>query len=158
MKLDIFFDDGEININRNFEEIIKKNILGTLKYFDFHDNTEISVSFVDKDEITELNKKFRKIEKETDVLSFPLLNEHQIESAFANGEKVFLGDIVICFDKAKEQAKEYNHSLEREISFLTVHSMLHLLGYDHLTEEEEKNMFELQEIILNQNGFAREAL
>ncbi|MFS8541326.1 MAG: rRNA maturation RNase YbeY, partial [Tissierellales bacterium] len=95
---------------------------------------EISLTFVDNDEIRELNKLYRGIDKETDVLSFPM----------EEGEKIYcgnmLGDIVISAEKALEQSKEYGHSLLREIVYLAVHSMFHLLGYDHMTEEDKEIM------------------
>lgn len=106
-------------------------------------NKEVAVSFVDNERIRRLNKQFRQIDKPTDVLSFPL------------GEEDMLGDIIISIPKAKEQARAYNHSFERELGFLTVHGFLHLLGYDHQSTAEEKEMFERQERILKQVGLTR---
>lgn len=106
-------------------------------------NKEVAVSFVDNERIRRLNKQFRQIDKPTDVLSFPL------------GEEDMLGDIIISIPKAKEQARAYNHSFERELGFLTVHGFLHLLGYDHQSTAEEKEMFERQERILEQVGLTR---
>jgi len=100
----------------------------------------VSITFTDNESIRELNREYRDIDRATDVLSFPMDDE---------GDDVVLGDIVISLERAKEQAIEYGHSLEREISFLCVHSTLHLLGYDHETgEEDEKEMFMKQEEIL----------
>lgn len=96
---------------------------------------EVSITFVDKDEIHKLNKEYRKVDRPTDVLSFPMNEEFLIE-----GVDSMLGDIVICMDIAKDQAKEYGHSLDREIMYLTCHSMLHLLGYDHIEEDDKKIM------------------
>lgn len=96
---------------------------------------EVSITFVDKDEIHKLNREYRKVDRPTDVLSFPMNEEFLIE-----GVDSMLGDIVICMDIAKDQAKEYDHSLEREIMYLTCHSMLHLLGYDHIDEDDKKIM------------------
>ncbi len=132
-------------------------------------NVEISLSFVDNEEIRKINKEYRNIDKETDVLSFPLLefeednesddNEFSLEGLeeYINSETgdLMLGDIIISVDKAKEQAMEYGHSIEREIGFLISHSMFHLMGYDHMNEEEEKEMFEKQEKVLNLVGLKR---
>lgn len=96
---------------------------------------EVSITFVDKDEIHKLNREYRKVDRPTDVLSFPMNEEFLIE-----GVDSMLGDIVICMDIAKYQAKEYGHSLDREIMYLTCHSMLHLLGYDHIEEDDKKIM------------------
>lgn len=96
---------------------------------------EVSITFVDKDEIHKLNREYRKVDRPTDVLSFPINEEFLIE-----GVDSMLGDIVICMDIAKDQAKEYGHSLDRETMYLTCHSMLHLLGYDHIEEDDKKIM------------------
>ena len=127
-----------------YEELVKKAVEGTLEYESFDNDCEISVTFTDSENIRELNKEYRNIDRETDVLSFPM------------DEEDMLGDIVISLEKAKEQAEEYGHSIEREISFLCVHSCLHLLGYDHETsEEDEREMFAKQEEILKQIGQIR---
>lgn len=96
---------------------------------------EVSITFVDKDEIHKLNREYRKVDRPTDVLSFPMNEDFLIE-----GVDSMLGDIVICMDIAKDQAREYGHSLDREIIYLTCHSMLHLLGYDHIEEDDKKIM------------------
>ena len=113
---------------------------------------EISCLFVNVQAIRELNVQYRGIDRATDVLSFPLYNglkEIRLEAA------PVLGDVVLCLEKAFEQAREYGHSPEREIAFLTVHSILHLFGYDHIEEEEEKAMFQRQEAILQAAGIGR---
>ena len=104
-----------------------------------------SIIFVTLDEIHKLNKKYRGIDRPTDVISFALEDNDDFE---INGLRV-LGDIYICIDRMKEQAIEYNHSETRELSFFTVHGLLHLLGYDHQTKEEEEIMFNLQRKILS---------
>ena len=111
------------------EEVIKECLLLEGKSL----NYEISLSFVDNKEIKELNKEYRNIDRETDVLSFPM------EEDFLTTTPL-LGDIIISAEKALEQSIEYGHSLLREISYLTVHSMFHLLGYDHMEEDEKKLM------------------
>ena len=125
---------------------------------------EVSLSIVGKAEIHRLNQEFRQIDRPTDVLSFPLLDfqtgsvRETVESGDVNPEtqEICLGDIVICREIAEEQAKEYQHSLRREMSFLTIHSMLHLLGYDHMEPDEEEAMCQKQEKILQAMGISRE--
>ncbi len=121
------------------------------------DITEMSLSFVDKNEIQEINKNYRGKDVPTDVISFALNDEVESEVNIIGLEDEFnsIGDVIICVDIAKEQAEEYNHSFDREIGFLAVHGFLHLLGYDHMTEEDEKEMFEKQEKILNEFGLRR---
>ena len=111
-------------------------------------NAVFNVILVDNKKIKELNTKYRNIEKETDVISFALEDE-KAENFFLN--KRTLGDIYISVDKAISQSKEYGHSLTRELSFLSVHGLLHLLGYDHMKKEDEKVMFARQERILDEN-------
>lgn len=120
------------------------------------DNTELSITFVDKDEIQDINREYRGINKPTDVISFALNDEVEGELKIIGGNQIdYLGDIIICVDIAKEQALEYNHSFERELGFLAVHGFLHLLGYDHMTDEDEKEMFGKQDTILNEYGLLR---
>ena len=126
----------------------------TLKTEDFADDVEISLTFTNNEGIHEYNLSARGIDRPTDVLSFPLLECEADGTLILYDEniidgKILLGDIVISTEKAMEQAEEYGHSLLRELCFLTVHSMLHLLGYDHERgEAEEAEMFEKQERIL----------
>jgi probable rRNA maturation factor len=105
------------------------------------DNTEVSITFVNNKQIRKLNNTYRHIDKPTDVLSFPFDNSFNLPVNV-------LGDVIISTEKAELQAKEYGHSLEREIAFLLVHGILHLLGYDHETPEQEKEMFSLQKELL----------
>ena len=140
-------EQDKIEYTPKFDELIKVAVEGTLEYEGVEGKCEISVTFTDNENIRELNREYRDIDRETDVLSFPMEDE---------GDDVVLGDVVISLEKAKEQAEEYGHSLEREISFLCVHSCLHLLGYDHETgEEDEKEMFRRQEEILDKIGQKR---
>ncbi len=117
---------------------------------------ELSVTFVDNNRIQDINREYRGKDKPTDVISFALeeLGEGEIQISGANMPRV-LGDIIISIDKAREQATDYGHSVERELGFLAVHGFLHLLGYDHETEEEEKEMFDLQRSILDEYGLER---
>lgn len=118
--------------------------------------TELSVSFVGLEEIHSINKEYRGIDRPTDVISFALNDKTEDEIEIIGGDETnYLGDIIICVEKIEEQAKEYNHSFERELGFLTVHGFLHLLGYDHMTEDEEKIMFSKQNKILEEYGLLR---
>lgn len=126
----------------NFKKVAKK-ISKALKKF-FKSNNVVSVIVIDDNQIKELNKRYRLKDYVTDVLSFE------------SGEDKYLGDIFICLNKVYEQASAYKHSLEREYAFLLVHGLLHLLGFDHEKEEEEKKMFELQERILDYAKYKRE--
>jgi len=110
---------------------------------------EFNINFVTKEEIQRINNEFRKIDKITDVISFALCDDKDI---IQTNE---LGDIFICLDKAFEQANDYGHSVNREVAFLAVHGYLHLCGFDHMTEDEEKVMFQKQDDILNQAGIKR---
>ena len=120
-----------IDINDKLYDVVKAVLDNEGLSMDY----EVSITFVDKDEIHKLNREYRKVDRPTDVLSFPMNEEFLIE-----GVDSMLGDIVICMDIAKDQAKEYGHSLDREIMYLTCHSMLHLLGYDHIEEDDKKIM------------------
>lgn len=115
----------------------QKTITEVLKVENFNENAEVSLSIVDKDTIHKLNKDYRNVDRETDVLSFPM-----DEEAFDDeGNPIFLlGDIVICLDVARNQAAEFGHSLEREMMYLICHSTLHLLGYDHIEEDDKVKM------------------
>ena len=144
------------DINPKIMEIINSVAEESLRYEDFDLNCEVSVSFVTNDEIHSINKHFRNIDRETDVLSFPQLTFEENEEISRNEEgEIILGDIIISVEKALEQSKEYGHSFEREMAFLTAHSMLHLMGYDHMTPEEEKDMFKRQKDILENLGISR---
>ncbi|MDR1753466.1 MAG: rRNA maturation RNase YbeY [Eubacterium sp.] len=125
---------------------LKKWVIYTLTVENFVENVEISVLLIDNKKIKDYNKNFRGIDKITDVLSFPM-GGHNIETGY-----FMLGDVVISVEKAVEQAKEYGHSIEREMAFLMIHSTLHLLGYDHLKDKDEKIMRKKQTEILNGLG------
>ena len=125
----------------------------TLKKLGVKCDPIVSVSFVDNKYIHKINKKYRGIDRPTDVISFAFVDaEGNYDKILSSPGVVVLGDIYISIDKAKEQAEEYQHSLHRELSFLFVHGLLHLLGYDHMKEEDEKIMFKLQDEILSAKG------
>lgn len=159
----LFNNETNYNFDDNILNLIDKCILETLKIENFTINfikkVELSMMIVYNNEIQQINNEFRGFDKPTDVLSFPLLNKEDLGILKNNSNDinntVALGDIIISIDKVLEQAKEFNHTLEREICFLVVHSMLHLLGYDHMTIQEEKEMFSRQDIILNNLSITR---
>ena len=132
----------------NYEEIYSNLLEKVFSHLKLSFEAIVSVSLVDNNFIHELNRDYRKIDRPTDVISFAFLDNEDREKEIKSGMPVVLGDIYISVDKAKEQAAEYGHPLEREMSFLFVHGMLHLLGYDHMTPEDEKVMFKLQDEIL----------
>lgn len=134
--------------------LVRKACTATLKVENFNDDAEVNVTFVDDEEIKALNTEFRNIEKSTDVLSFPLGQDGIYDTNPENNYKM-LGDIVISVEHAVKQADLYCHSLDREIGYLTVHSMLHLLGYDHIDNGLEKvRMRTKEETILKLLGLA----
>ena len=137
------------NVDESIVEIIKKASEAALQYL--NKDGDISVILVDNEEIHKLNREHRNVDSPTDVLSFPA-NEGEMIAAIPDG---FLGDIIISLERAREQACEYGHSIVRETAFLTVHGTLHLLGYDHMIETEEKEMFALQKEILEGMGVTR---
>lgn len=140
-----------------FEKTIKKIYKTALKLTNVTDKISVNVVLVNKDEIKEMNKAYRDVDRVTDVLSFPMIeNIKNIENEidFITGE-CNIGDIYINLERAKEQAEEYGHSLEREFCFLSLHGFLHLLGYDHMNEKDEKEMFSLQNEILEIVGIKR---
>ena len=125
----------------------------TFKRLDIKCDPIVSVSIVDNRYIHKINKKYRGIDRPTDVISFAFLDsENNYDKILFSPGPVVLGDIYISLDKAKEQAEEYGHSLHRELSFLFVHGLLHLLGYDHMNKEDEEEMFKLQDEILSEKG------
>ena len=161
---------SKLEVNDSLIENLSKVIEFALKEEDVDIKCEVSLVFVDNDEIKEINNDTRGINKETDVLSFPMLEyenkkvfkEIYINYKFAqsdfDGDELVLGDIVLSLEKALEQSKEFNHSYEREASYLVVHSVLHLLGYDHMEDEEKSAMRSREEEILNKLSITREGI
>ena len=150
-KVYITNSQDKIPVNQSLRGLIRRAITQTLKYERFPYSAELSVTLTDNEGIHALNKEYRKVDRPTDVLSFPLYEDGEIdENDVIEGEPVGIGDIVLSLEKALSQANEYGHSFERETAFLCVHSVLHLLGYDHeLGEDAEKEMFLKQEAVLN---------
>ncbi|MBQ8817033.1 MAG: rRNA maturation RNase YbeY [Clostridia bacterium] len=148
-----FMNDTDIPVEYALKLLVRRAIISSLDYEGFENKAEVSVTFTDNEGIKALNKDYRSIDKETDVLSFPLVDFDGGEEPPINEETVGLGDIVISLEKAQAQAEEYGHSFEREVAFLTVHSMLHLLGYDHVnSDEEDAEMRQRQSEILIKMG------
>mgnify|MGYP002852076058 CR=1 FL=1 len=156
VKVIISNDQKAVKIPTGIRLLIRRCCHAVLEEEGFSDNAEVSVRFVDNEIIHELNRDFRNVDRETDVLSFPLGENGVYDTNLDTGAKL-LGDIVISVPKAVEQAELYNHSLQREIGFLTVHSMLHLLGYDHERGGiEEVHMREKEETVLTKIGLKRD--
>lgn len=154
-----------MKIYTNKPELLNQNIFDlVLKLTDnFVENIAVGVQFVSSFKIKSLNKKIRGINKVTDVLSFPMLDAKKIHflqdfdnerDPFSN--ELYIGDIAICLRRAKKQAKNFGHSVNREISFLALHGFLHLLGFDHLTKRDEKEMMSLAEKVLASFDIKRE--
>lgn len=146
-----------VKIPTGLRMLIRRCCHAVLQLEGFRDSAEISVTFVDNEQIREMNSQYRDKDAETDVLSFPMGENGEYDENHATGAKI-LGDIVLSVPKAMEQAKLYGHSLEREIGYLTAHSMLHLLGYDH--EEgglARVRMREKEETVMQQLGLSLSA-
>lgn len=158
--MELNFDKGEFEdiVTEDIIEDINKIINKALEIEGIKGDFEVSLSFVDDDEIKEINSKFRHKPQKTDVLSFPMLDEFEIialREGKYSGENM-LGDIIISVPTAIEQAGDFNHSLRREICFLACHSILHLLGYDHMHESETQVMQAKERFILETLGITRE--
>lgn len=147
----------EVNYNAidelpNEEELIRKVVSEVLEYEKVNIDFDVYITLTNNDEIHIINKEYREVDRPTDVLSFPMYEREEIQNFRENGapndvEKI-LGDIIVSIEKIKEQAIEYGHSFERELAYLVTHGMLHLLGYDHMEEDEKKIMREREEGIL----------
>lgn len=158
MKIQIQNRQERYKLSESIKKIIENSILNALKIFLKDESYEVSVIVVDNEYIKQLNKIYRNIEKETDVLSFPIFefkNGKLQEDIYIVEDEIPLGDIVISIEKAYDQAKEFGHSLEREMAYLTVHSVLHLLGFDHIDEDDKKIMREYEEKVLQGMGLTR---
>lgn len=153
MSLKIYFENEQDKepIRYSMKILLRRAILAALAYEGVEGELEISVTFTDDEKIRVLNRRFRQIDRATDVLSFPL---------FEDGEGLpdapdMLGDVVLSLERARVQAEEFGHSFEREVAFLTVHSVLHLLGYDHETSEaDELDMRRRQSEIMDKLGLS----
>lgn len=158
---------NKIEVTNEFIEKISEICDFALKEEEMNLEYQISLLFVDNEEIREINNETRNIDKETDVLSFPMLDfedkkvykemylNFEFDETFKDGNELILGDMVLSLEKALEQSKDYGHSFEREVSYLVVHSILHLLGYDHMVDDDKKKMRAREEEILNKLSITR---
>lgn len=153
MNIDFVFDNEVENFENNYEQNFTAIIEQALKTLGIEDDVEVSCVLVDDERIHEINREYRHIDRSTDVISFAMEDNDQF---YVEGMPRTLGDIFISVDHAKKQAEEYGHSLRREMCFLFTHGILHLLGYDHMTDEQEKEMFGLQDEILGALSIERE--
>ena len=150
----------DIEENKEYEDIIKKVIKECFKTENLlESNLYVSITLTTPQKIRELNKCYRDIDKETDVLSFPMFEKEEIETKIENNDfqnDDILGDMVISISRVEEQAKEYGHSFERELAYMVVHSFYHLMGYDHIKEEDKAVMRPKEEEVLNKLGINRD--
>lgn len=158
---------NKIEVNEELINIINEVCEKALKAEEVNIPYQISLLFVDNEEIRDINRETRGIDKATDVLSFPMLDypkdkvfkevykETKFNKIYLDGEELVLGDMVLSLERAKEQSIEYNHSFNREVCYLVVHSILHLLGYDHMEDEEKKRMRKREEEILGDLNITR---
>lgn len=148
--MEIYYDDrqDDIKISEEIKDLIEKSIAAVLKVEELDENVEVSVSFVGDEEIRELNRDYRGVDKSTDVLSFPMDDEFILDNRI-------LGDVIINTRRVREQAEELGHSNEREFSYLTVHSILHLLGYDHMEDEDKRQMREREKLAMKELSIYR---
>lgn len=153
MNIDFVFDNEVENFENNYEQDFTAIIEQALKTLGIEDDVEVSCVLVDDERIHEINREYRHIDRSTDVISFAMEDNDQF---YVEGMPRTLGDIFISVDHAKKQAEEYGHTLRREMCFLFTHGILHLLGYDHMTDEQEKEMFGLQDQILGALSIERE--
>ena len=158
-------NESDIKLNIPYRKIIEDSINLSLDFEKVPYECEISVTIVDDERIHEINKEFREIDRSTDVLSFPLnefekaadwqnFDEDKASFNYDTGE-LMLGDIILSAEHIIKQANEYGHTRKRELAFLVIHSILHLLGYDHMTKEDEEKMFSRQRQILELGGYKR---
>lgn len=165
----LFERDGEEEIDFDYEEVLQRVIGEALRQEQCPYECEVNVRLTENEGIRRVNQEFRDLDVPTDVLSFPMV-EYEVSADFSQLDspeakvmyfnldtgELLLGDIVISLERAREQSEEYGHTLERELAFLTAHSMLHLMGYDHMEENEREEMERKQENILQNLGITRD--
>ena len=155
-----FSEVNFLGLNENDEYIdLIENVIGQAFKEEKIENINLYINVVltNPENIKNINKKHRNIDKETDVLSFPMFEKQEIEDIIIKGNNIeeALGDIVISIEKVKEQANEYGHSFERELSYMLIHGFYHIMGYDHINEEDKKQMREKEEKVLNKLQITR---
>ncbi|API89563.1 rRNA maturation RNase YbeY [Marinilactibacillus sp. 15R] len=157
--MEILLYDETNRLKKSEKKLIDEILEFAAEKLSLEEDAEISVTIVDNNRIQEINKTYRNKDYATDVISFAMEDETEDDWLISDEDEIdlprVLGDLFISIDKAVEQAKDYGHSFERELGFLVVHGLLHLNGYDHMTETEEKEMFTLQEKILKEYGLER---
>lgn len=150
----------DIEKNENYEEIVNKVLKECFKEENLlHTNIYISITLTNPKNIRKINKEYRKVDKETDVLSFPMFEKNEIQAIIKNNEYIVndvLGDIIISIERVKEQAIEYGHSFERELAYMLTHGFYHLMGYDHIEEKDKDIMRPKEEKILQNLKITRE--
>lgn len=156
--IDFYFEDETAMVQPDYETLIKDLLTHASKMEGMDGLYELSITFMDDEGIRAVNAEYRGKDRPTDVISFALeeLSEGEVAIVPESGMPVVLGDIIISIDTAQRQASEYNHPFKRELGFLALHGFLHLLGYDHLDEEEEREMFGRQTEILTSFGLERQ--
>lgn len=156
MVIEIDYDG--INKMPEEEKLIKKVVKTVLKEEQILKDLEVYITLTNNEQIHKVNFEQRKVDRPTDVLSFPMFEREEIPylKKENSGERDILGDIIVSIEKVKEQAEEYGHSFERELAYLVTHGMLHLLGYDHMIEEEKEQMRKREEEILGKLKITRE--
>lgn len=155
MQIEISNQQEKMTVTQAIEDRIVEVLEETARVHEVDDLAEVSLMFTDDETIHEMNREYRGIDRPTDVLSFAL-EEGEEEEIYGGPEENLLGDIIISVETATRQAEEYGHSVEREMAFLALHGMLHLLGYDHMEEEERQEMRAQEEAILASLGITRE--
>ena len=152
--IEIYYDD----IEKIEEEALIKTVVKTvLKEEGIVQDLEVYITLTHNDNIQKINAEHRNIDKPTDVLSFPMFERDEIPNLKKNNEAIetMLGDIIVSVEKVREQAEEYGHSFKRELAYLVTHGMLHLLGYDHMIDEEKEQMRKREEEILEKLNITR---
>lgn len=155
MILELLFENDYDESFDHYEDVFIDLASYTFSLLKIKDHYSLEVDFVNQEEIHRINKEYRNIDQPTDVISFAFLDKVEGEVSIQGDVLQMLGEIIISIDQAKMQAEEYGHSLHREICFLFVHGLLHLLGYDHQNKEQEEEMFGLQDQILLEKGITR---
>ena len=153
---EIIYED--IEEKKEYEKVISKVLEQCFKEEKIEDSKlYITITLTTPENIRKVNKEFRNIDKETDVLSFPMFEKQELEEMLKNGYEVedVLGDLIISIPKVKEQAVEYGHSFERELAYMVVHGFYHLMGYDHMEENDKKEMRQKEDAVLNKLGITR---
>ena len=156
--LNIDFLDETNEVQDEHIELVEKLLQHAATVEGIGDGTEVSITFVTNEAIHEINRQYRDKDQPTDVISFALeeMGDDEVQIIGGEGMPRVLGDIIISTDRTREQATEYGHTFERELGFLAVHGFLHLLGYDHMNAEDEKEMFGKQDEILESYGLGRD--